>query len=67
MKKMSNDAFINFRVPSKLKQDFIEKCENKGKKYQQKIKELMQEYVDMSIAEVENKEREKYLHTERLL
>lgn len=62
-----NDATINFRLPSKLKNQFVVRCEEQNMHYQTVLKELIKEYVDTPIKELENKKREEYLKTQRLL
>ena len=62
-----NDTNINFRLPSKLKIQFIDRCVEQNLHYQTVLKELMKDYVDTPIKELENKKREEYLKTQRLL
>ena len=62
-----NDANINFRLPSQLKIRFVQRCEEQNMHYQTVLKELIKDYVDTPIKELELKKREEYLKTERLL
>ncbi len=62
-----NDDAITLRVPNQLKIKFIEKCKEQNLKYQSVIKELMEDYVETSIKELEQRRRERYLNKTRIL
>lgn len=62
-----NDAAITLRIPNQLKNKFMEKCNEQNLKYQSVIKELMEDYVETSIKDLEQRRRERYLNKTRLL
>lgn len=66
-KKVKNDTYINFRLPSQLKIEFINRCEELGEHYQTQLKKMMKEFIDTPIKDLEQRKREQYLKTERLL
>lgn len=62
-----NDTSITLRIPNQLKNKFMEKCNEQNLKYQSVIKELMEDYVETSIKDLEQRRRERYLNKTRLL
>ena len=66
-RQMHNDTSINFRLPSKLKNQFVARCEEQNMHYQTVLKELIKNYVDTPIKELEQRKRDEYLKTQRLL
>ena len=50
-----NDAAITLRIPNQLKNKFMEKCNEQNLKYQSVIKELMEDYVETSIKDLEQR------------
>lgn len=66
-RQMHYDSSINFRISSKLKNQFINKCEEQNLHYQKILRQLIQNYVNTSIDELEKQKREQYLKTQRLL
>ena len=62
-----NDTSITLRIPNQLKNKFMEKCNEQNLKYQSVIKELMEDYVETSIIDLEQRRRERYLNKTRLL
>ena len=66
-KVVHNDATITFRLPSLLKNNFVKRCEEQNKHYQKVIRELITEYTNKPIRELEEEQRERYLKTQRLL
>lgn len=66
-KKGINDATINLRIPSLLKKQFIEVCEKQNLRYQKVIKQLIMDYANTPIKDLEEHRREQYLKTQRLL
>lgn len=61
------DATINFRLPSKMKNKFMQMCDEQNLHYQPVLRKLVEDYINTPIKDLEQKKYEEYLKTSRLL